>query len=64
MHLKASVRKAHENTGDLLWAPALDNTREHHLLRVVGDECDKVINDLLEVTIQAPADNRMDHAFA
>jgi hypothetical protein len=48
----------------LLGAPALADTREHHLLRVISDECNKIINNLSEVTIETSADHGLDHSCA
>jgi hypothetical protein len=45
----------------LLGAPALDDTGEHDLLGVIGDEGYKIVNDAMEVAIRTPADNRGRH---
>ncbi len=64
VHLKACdhvVRIA--SVGHSLGAPALDNTCEHHLLRVIGNKRDEVINDLSEMSIWTSADDRSSHPW-
>jgi hypothetical protein len=44
-----------------LGAPTLDDTREHHLLGVIGNESNKVIYNTPEMSIWTSADNRCGH---
>jgi hypothetical protein len=53
INMKRLVKKQHS-----LGAPALDNTCEHHLLRVIGNECHQIIDDTPEVTIRTSVDHR------
>ena len=65
VHLKACDHVVHTaSVGHSLGAPALDNTCEHHLLRVIGNKRDEVINDLSEMSIWTSADNRSSHPQA
>ena len=48
---------------NLLGAPALDGICEHNLLRVVGNECDKVVNHVSEMSIRTSMDYRCFHAW-
>ena len=46
-----------------LWAPILDDRREHDLFGVIGNEREKIVDDAPEMSVRTSVDNRCRHTM-